>query len=384
MTTSKRRFRAQLPLSGSGSTGGRTPPPDERTSPPGGAAYEVFDQDAAAPPAASEPSERLGHLERRRQWRQEERARRYAARRSVRFPIFTRSILLWMMLFALVGVAFGASGAFWWAHFNTQVAEIREETTDIEARSNEAMARIESERNASLAEIEAASAPLEDFLAEARTVQLAGVFAEPVWFVATQDENGVARVGSAFTVVTTPSESLFVTSFAVVQASALQPGPEILLRNGNEEVRAELVNTDPGRDLALLRIPRGNLAVLEWATEDQQSKALGARVFAVSGFGGLGASLTPGLISDQSTVGFLHTAPIGTIHEGGPMVLADGRIIGVASRSYQALGFDPGEVRFSVPINTICEALLDCGGGRQRPGNGDPIPEEEMGPVGPD
>ena len=63
--------------------------------------------------------------ERRSEWRRTEKARRYAARNSVRFPIFTRSVLLWMLIFALVGMAFGASGAFWWAHFNTQVSELR-------------------------------------------------------------------------------------------------------------------------------------------------------------------------------------------------------------------------------------------------------------------
>ena len=30
-----------------------------------------------------------------------------------------------MLIFALVGMAFGASGAFWWAHFNTQVSQLR-------------------------------------------------------------------------------------------------------------------------------------------------------------------------------------------------------------------------------------------------------------------
>jgi S1-C subfamily serine protease len=334
---------------------------------------------------ATDPA-RKSHLQRRREWRQEERARRYAARRSVRFPIFTRSVLLWMMIFALFGLAFGASGAFWWAHFNTQVAEIREDTADIEARSNEAMAEIEAERNASLTQIAEASAPLEDFLAEARTVRLAEVFADTVWFVATLDGEGRASVGSAFAVATDPGQTLLVTSYATVEASTVQPGPEIVLRNGAEEVPAELVSTDAPRDLALVRIPRGDLPVLEWATEEQQARALGSRVFAVSGFGGLDAFLTPGLVVDQSAVGFLHTAPVGSVLQGGPLVLADGRVIGVTSTEYRPLEVDPGEVHFSVSVNTICEVLLDCGGGRQeRDAGGDaPPPEDDLGTVEPD
>lgn len=328
---------------------------------------------------------RRSHLQRRREWRQEERARRYAARRSVRFPIFTRSVLLWMVIFALFGLAFGGSGAFWWAHFNTQVAEIREDTADIEARSSEALAEIEAERNASLTQIAEASAPLEDFLAEARTVQLAEVFADTVWFVATLDGDGRPSVGSAFAVASDPGGTLLVTSHATVEAATVQPAPEITLRNGTEELPAELVSTDPERDLALVRIARGDLPVLEWATDEQQARALGSRVFAVSGFGGLDAFLTPGLVVDQSSVGFLHTAPVGSFLQGGPLVLADGRVIGVTSTDYRPLDFDPGDVHFSVQINAVCERLLDCGGGRQeREGPDAPPPEEDLGTVEPD
>jgi hypothetical protein len=47
---------------------------------------------------------------------------------------------------------------------------------------------------------------------------------------------------------------------------------------------------------------------------------------------------------------------------------------------------DPGEVHFSVSVNTICEVLLDCGGGRQeRDAGGDaPPPEDDLGTVEPD
>src|SRR6476659_9535634 len=76
-----------------------------------------------------------------------EKARRYAARNSVRFPIFTRSVLLWMLIFALVGVAFGASGSCWWAHCNPPVSELRADTQDFETRSQSGSADIEMQKN---------------------------------------------------------------------------------------------------------------------------------------------------------------------------------------------------------------------------------------------
>ena len=330
-----------------------------------------------APVPADEQAERKRRSQRRKEWRQEERARRYAARRSVRFPVFTRSVLLWMIIFALFGLAFGASGAFWWTHFNTQVSEIREETRDIEARSSEALAQIEAERNAALTQIDQSLTPLSGFLSEARTIQLAELFSPSVWFVATLDEAGAPSVGSAFSVSTSDGETLLVTSFSTVRAASVQPGPEIALRNGVEEVPATLVNFDADRDLALLRTTRGNIPALEWANDDQQAQALGSRVFPVSGFGGAGASLTSGIVIDQNAAGFLHTAPVGLFMQGGPIVTADGKVLGVASVDYKPLGFDPGEVHFSVQIAVVCEKLLDCSRGLDRPG------DEPAAPVDP-
>lgn len=318
--------------------------------------------------------------QRRKEWRQEERARRYASRRSVRFPIFTRAVLLWMLVFALFGLAFGASGAFWWTHFNTQISEIREETRDIEARSTEALAQIEAERNAALTQIDQSLEPLAGFLSEARTIQLAEVFAPSVWFVATLDEDGRPSVGSAFAVASTPESTLMVTSFATVRAASVNPAPEITVRNGSEDAVATLVNFDADRDLALLSVPRGDVPVIDWATDDQQAKALGSRVFPVSGFGGAGASLTSGLVIDQNGAGFLHDARIGLFMQGGPIVTSDGKVIGVASVAYKPLGFDPGEVHFSVAINSVCEKLLDCGGGARKKADPDNPPQDPATP----
>ena len=355
-------------------------PGAEPTGPPAAEGDDIVVlDDGTGDGDGDDAAERKRRGQRRKEWRQEDRARRYAARKSVRFPIFTRSVLLWMLIFALFGLAFGASGAFWWTHFNTQVSEIREETRDIEARSAEALAQIEAERNAALTQIDQSLAPLAGFLSEARTIQLAELFGPSVWFVATLDEAGAPSVGSAFAVSSDPGGSLLVTSFATVRAASVEPGPEITLRNGVEEVPATLVNFDMNRDLALLRTTRGDLPVLDWATDDQQSKALGSRVFPVSGFGGTGASLTSGIVIDQNAAGFLHTAPVGLFMQGGPIVTADGRVLGVASVAYRPLGFDPGEVHFSVPINVVCEQLLDCGGGL-RPSDDD-LPDEPVDPA---
>lgn len=361
-------LRQQLPLAGAPDDENPVPPtpqPTPTSTPtptrPGG------DGPGTDPPTRSRgdvATKPLTRRQRRKQWRDEERARRFAARHSVRFPIFTRAVLLWMLVFALVGAAFGASGAFWWAHFNTQIAEIREDTRDIETRSAEALAQIEAQRNEAITQINASLEPLAGFLSEARTVQLAEVFAPAVWFVATLDEEGRPSVGSAFAVSSTPEQTLMVTSFSTVRAASVNPAPEIRLRNGAEDVVATLINFDADRDVALLSMARGDVPVIEWANDEQQARALGTRVFPVSGFGGAGASLTSGLVIDQNGAGFLHDARIGLFMQGGPIVTSDGKVIGVASVDYKPLGFDPGEVHFSIQINSLCEKLIACGGGK--------------------
>lgn len=306
--------------------------------------------------------------QRRSEWRRAEKARRYAARNSVRFPIFTRSILLWWLVFALTGLAFGASGAFWWANFNSQVSDLRKDTEDFEERSLEAQSLIETQRQQALAEIDEALRPMQGFLSETQMLALAELFSPSVYTVATLDEAGLPSVGTAFAVITDEQQTFFVTSYSTVRAATVAPGPEIMLRKGTEETKADIWNWDPDRDLALIRAPKGNVQLLEWVNEENSAQALGSRIFPVSGLGGAGAKLTTGVVVDQSAPGFQHTAPLGSDFQGGPIVNVDGQVVGVASLFYRPLGFDPGEIRFAVPITEVCQRLISCGGSGRQPG----------------
>jgi S1-C subfamily serine protease len=301
--------------------------------------------------------------QRRSEWRRAERARRYAARNSVRFPVFTRSILLWWLVFALTGLAFGASGAFWWANFNSQVSDLRKDTEDFEERSLEAQSLIETQRQEALAEIDQALEPMQGFLSETQMLALAELFSPSVYTVASLDDEGLPAVGTGFAVIGDDRYTWLVTSFETVRAASVAPGPDITIRKGTEETGAELWNWDPDRDLALIRVEKAGVPLLDWVDEQSAAQALGSRIFPVSGLGGAGAKLTTGVVVDQSAPGFQHTAPLGTDFQGGPIVDVDGKIVGVASLRYQPLGFDPGDVRFAVPIGEVCQALISCGGG---------------------
>lgn len=327
--------------------------------------------DEPAPDRDSEPRRgrgRSARRQRRSEWRRAEKARRYAARNSVRFPILTRSILLWWLIFALTGIAFGASGAFWWANFNSQVSDLRKDTEDFEERSLAAQSEIEQQRQEALAQIEEALRPMQSFLSETQMVALAELFSPTVYTVATLDAEGRPAVGTAFAVITDDQQTYFVTSYSTVKAATVAPGPEIKLRKGTEEIKADLWNWDPDRDLALVRAPIPNVQLLEWIDPNASSLPLGGRIFPVSGLGGAGAKLSTGIVMDQSAPGFQHDAPLGTDFQGGPIVNVDGKVVGIASINYRPLGFDPGEIRYAVPIAEVCQKLLSCGGNGRQPG----------------
>lgn len=324
----------------------------------------------------------------RKEWATTERARRYAARRSVRFPIFTRSILLWVMLFSLFGVAFGVSGAFWWAHFNTQVNELRDETRDFEQRAQNALSSIDAQRNEALRQIQESVKPVANVLNQANMVKLADRFAPSVWTVTTKDGAGQPTLGTAFAVISNDDETVMLTSYSLVQAAAVSPGPGISIRKQSEEVVAELWAVDPANDLALLKVNRGNIPVLEWAPDDQQATALGTSVFAVSSQGGPGAAVSPGMVIDVSAVGLRHTAKLDLDFRGAPIITSEGKVIGLASLDYRpTLMPSTGEMYYAPLATSACLDVLQCGGGvKERkdkepdlpPAQGDDTPVETV------
>src|SRR5207249_8391304 len=114
-----------------------------------------------------------------------------------------------------------------------------------------------------------------------------------VWFVQTLDDAGQPSVGSGFVVASDADQTFLVTSFAAVRAATRNPGPPITVAKGNDAEKATLWTWQEDHDLALLIIKKGNQPKLNWVSGKPAVK-LGERVFAVSGRGGAGASITQG------------------------------------------------------------------------------------------
>ena len=267
-----------------------------------------------------------------------------------------------LLLFsAAIGAAF--SGAIFYAYYEFRTDEKEEAITgyvesfkeEVEAAREIVKQEAENGRQTIRNELE----PLQKLAASGETLkQLLDQAAPSVWFVSTLDEAGQPSVGSAFVAFSDAEQTTLITSFNSVKAATRQPGPPVRVRKGGEEIEATLHTWDEARDLALLVIPRGGAQRLEWGAPD--SVRPGDRVFVISGLGGSGGAISQGFVADVSAAGIQHDAPVGAAFQGGPLLNGNGEVVGIASRAYAPLGFDPLLVFFGVPVREACEQILRC------------------------
>jgi len=143
---------------------------------------------------------------------------------------------------------------------------------------------------------------------------------------------------------------------------------EVTLSDGSRWP-ARLVGSDPGNDLAVLKIeaPGKKLTVIPMG--DSSQLEVGQKVLAIGNPFGLGQTLTTGIISSlarsiRSESGILINdviqtdAAINPGNSGGPLLDSNGKIIGINSAIISPTGASVG-IGFAVPINTAKRILPD-------------------------
>lgn len=270
-----------------------------------------------------------------------------------------------VLLASAVGAAF--SGTVLYAYYEYRLNQNEERIASFvggfEERFNTALDTIEAESESAKADIRNELKPLQEIAAEGNTLKSLGQTVQPsVWFVNTQDEAGQPAVGTAFVIASDDDQSMLLTSWTTVRAAARSPGPAITVRKGEDTLRVTLWTWQEERDLALLVTTRGNLPKLTVAPNDPPLE-IGTRVFAASGLGAGGASISQGFVSDVSSAGIQHDAEIGPSFQGGPLINSKGEVLGIASRSYAPAGFSTDSIWFAVPIRAACEKVLRCPNG---------------------
>jgi S1-C subfamily serine protease len=285
-------------------------------------------------------------------------------KQKLRHRILPRTVIgiSFMLLSAGVGAAF--SGAAFYAYYDNRLAEnertVARFVEGFDQQFTDASGALNEMQVDAVSTIRSELAPLDSFVSDARgVVNLPATAGPSVWLLETRNEAGRLVNGSAFAVVGHRGGTALVTSHDVIAASTIAPGPGIDLIKGNERIPARLWAWDEERDLALLVVDR-QIPVLEMAGAKVQVEAIGGTVFAMSGFGGQGATAAPGVLLDHSQLGLQHTAPVGTLYVGGPLLDGQGRVLGVASGTYQPFGVDPGAVGQAPDVAGICARILRC------------------------
>jgi serine protease Do len=107
---------------------------------------------------------------------------------------------------------------------------------------------------------------------------------------------------------------------------------------GGRSERGRLAGSDPDRGVALLEVPTGDAPAASWS--EQSAPPIGAQVFALADPAGRGLRVTAGAVASapQSLRGprgrmleglIEHTAPLPRGSGGGPLLDAEGRLLGL-------------------------------------------------------
>jgi S1-C subfamily serine protease len=173
----------------------------------------------------------------------------------------------------------------------------------------------------------------------------------------TAEEAFGSCVGSGFVI---DKEGHVVTNNHVVQET---PKPLVTLAD-EHTVPAEVIGTDPGSDLAVLKIdvPPEDLVVAELG--DSGSLQVGQRAIAIGNPFGLERTVTTGIVSslgrtldrDDSQFQIAEViqtdAAINPGNSGGPLLDSQGRVIGVNTAIRSLTGVNSG-VGFAIPVDIV-------------------------------
>jgi len=144
-------------------------------------------------------------------------------------------------------------------------------------------------------------------------------------------------------------------------------------RSAGTQVQGTIVGSDDSTDVAVIRIDPGQATALEpIPLGDSSQVAVGEQVVAIGNPLGLDFSLSSGVVSATDrelqspngaviTGGIQTDAAINSGNSGGPLIDADGKVIGINEQIASQSGGNDG-IGFAVPINTavaVMQQILD-------------------------
>ena len=193
--------------------------------------------------------------------------------------------------------------------------------------------------------------------ATSRVAMQSDPFLDPFGFGGTTAETQEA-LGSGFVI---DKAGHIVTNYHVVRGSQQV---HVSFSN-NEQLAAQVVGRDPATDVAVLQVKAQSRALTPLELGDSNAVRVGDAVVAIGNPLGEDRSVTSGIVSArQRRIVAPNGAPIDNViqtdaalnhgNSGGPLLDAQGQVIGVNSQIETANGSDGNiGIGFAIPINTV-------------------------------
>lgn len=162
-------------------------------------------------------------------------------------------------------------------------------------------------------------------------------------------------LGTAFAVHRSATGgTVLVTNYHVVAHVWSAGGHQVTLKQGRRSISGQITTVRPSEDLAAIEV----IPALPLLPLRVQVPAVGAPVLVVGSPLGLGGTVTNGVVSAHRTNLIQISAPISPGNSGGPVVDADGRVVGIASE--KIVSNNAEGLGFAIPIREVCAALVRC------------------------
>ena len=165
--------------------------------------------------------------------------------------------------------------------------------------------------------------------------------------------------GAGSGVIVDAAEGLIITNHHVVADAS-----QITVRlSDDRSLRAELLGSDPGTDVALLQVEAEDLVEIDFA--DVSTVAVGDYVVAIGNPFGIGQTVTSGIVSALGRAGinnnnyedFIQTdAAINQGNSGGALVDMEGSLIGINTAIISGSGGSNG-IGFAVPTDMVATVM---------------------------
>jgi hypothetical protein len=270
-----------------------------------------------------------------------------------------RRLGLWILPLFLLTAALSATlaGGLVVLYYAQQVADLRETTETARSQVEETAANIQAVADEATATIEEQVRRFREQLAQGLPVTSPNEIG--VYAVSARHDNGAVRVGSTFVLYSDERETFMVTTYGLVATAEGSAVERVEVFIPDQTVAGRVHSFDRDLDVAVVVLSGGPLPVPEWRPPDEQVQ-MGDAVY-LAGIGGPDTpAVAEGRVAASSLDTIVPTFPVNSFTAGGPLLDVNARVVAIATIGYEPFGPGQGELRYTVPIRTLCRQLIRC------------------------